>query len=508
MVLPVGALTTVMPARVAASRSTLSTPTPGPPDDDEAGPGGDQLRIDLDLAAHDQGVVLGQDRAQLLAGQADPLVDLVMRPQPLETLLGDRLGDEDLHALTPTAAGAMPIVSSAARCAAATAIPGSTCRPWAIDTISRVLIAPRISSSVTEPRWPSRKIFPGELALAAGEDQAASLELRVERLPVEAVRDQRRGHRLRGVARIGEELEAQRGEPGARCGGADLVAGEDVLLALGPHEPQALVDLEDDRDRRRERRLAVCRGVAMRPQVEVEARHRRRLHRGPAARGGGDHRQTRCGHPGLLRAGDDHVDAPRVHLERDGAETGHAVDEDQRVGRLLADGCGEFGDRVHDPGRRLVVGEQDRLGVGHAAQPLADLRTVRRVAPFGVELRHVRAVDAGDLGEPVAERADAHAEDPVAGRQRVDDRRLEPAGPRGRDHRHVGRRPEVGLHAVEDPGEHRRELGTPVVDHLPRTRLADAGWQRGGARDAQVRLEAGHGTLLVAEQGRAHARTT
>ena len=110
-------------------------------------------------------------------------------------------------------------------------------------------------------------------------------------------------------------------------------------------------------------------------------------------------------------------------------KTGHAVDEDQRVGRLLADSCGEFGDRVHDPGRRLVVGEQDRLGVGHAAQPLADLRTVRRVAPFGVELRHVRAVDAGDLGEPVTERADAHAEDPVAGRQRVDDRRLEPADP-------------------------------------------------------------------------------
>jgi hypothetical protein len=31
IVLPVGALTTVMPARVAASRSTLSTPTPARP---------------------------------------------------------------------------------------------------------------------------------------------------------------------------------------------------------------------------------------------------------------------------------------------------------------------------------------------------------------------------------------------------------------------------------------------------------------------------------------------
>ena len=64
-------------------------------------------------------------------------------------------------------------------------------------------------------------------------------------------------------------------------------------------------------------------------------------------------------HPGLLRAGDDDVDAPGVHLERHGAEARHAVDEDQRVGRHLADGRGELRDRVHHPGRGLVVGEQD-----------------------------------------------------------------------------------------------------------------------------------------------------
>ena len=67
--------------------------------------------------------------------------------------------------------------------------------------------------------------------------------------------------------------------------------------------------------------------------------------------------------------------------------------------------------------------------------------------------------------------------------------------------------PKYGFMPVEDPGEHRRELRTAVVDHLPRAGLADAGWQRGRARDAQVRLEAGHGTLLVADQA-AHARTT
>ena len=51
----------------------------------------------------------------------------------------------------------------------------------------------------------------------------------------------------------------------ARCLDAfDL--GEDRLGALLLHETQSLVDLEDDRDGRRERRLAVDRGIAVRPR--------------------------------------------------------------------------------------------------------------------------------------------------------------------------------------------------------------------------------------------------
>jgi hypothetical protein len=42
------------------------------------------------------------------------------------------------------------------------------------------------------------------------------------------------------------------------------------------------------------------------------------------------------GHPGLLRAGDDDVDAPGVHLERHRAQRRDAVDEDERLGRDLA----------------------------------------------------------------------------------------------------------------------------------------------------------------------------
>ena len=53
----------VMPARVAASRSTLSTPTPARPMTCSRARG-DDAGVDLDLAADDQRVVVGEERAQ------------------------------------------------------------------------------------------------------------------------------------------------------------------------------------------------------------------------------------------------------------------------------------------------------------------------------------------------------------------------------------------------------------------------------------------------------------
>src|SRR6185503_18593952 len=135
-----------------------------PADDDQPGARGDELGIDLDLAAHDQRVVVGQECRQLVAAAADALVDLVGGGEEFDALTRDRLGDEDPHAPAAAADGAIaPYASSAATWAAATAAPGVTVRPCASAANSRVLRAPRISSSVTEPRCPSRKIFPVSL---------------------------------------------------------------------------------------------------------------------------------------------------------------------------------------------------------------------------------------------------------------------------------------------------------------------------------------------------------
>ena len=122
---------------------------PGPADDDELRAGRDQRGVGLDLAAHDERVVVADDRGQFSRTQPVAFVDVVMGPEQLHALLCDGFGDEDPHAVTRAV---RPSDSRPATWAAATADPGTTGRPAAIEAISRVLIAPRISSSVTEPR--------------------------------------------------------------------------------------------------------------------------------------------------------------------------------------------------------------------------------------------------------------------------------------------------------------------------------------------------------------------
>ena len=66
------------------------------------------------------------------------------------------------------------------------------------------------------------------------------------------------------------------------------------------------------------------------------------------------------------------------------------------------------------------------LRPGIAGRRLAHRRRrAAACAPLDLEPRDRRAVDLGDLREPVAERAHRDGEDRVAGRERVDDRRLE-----------------------------------------------------------------------------------
>src|SRR3954447_6513252 len=132
-------------------------------DDDEVLAGADQVGVDLDLAPDEEGLVVGQDLAELRAREARSLVDLVVLVERRETFGGDWFRDQDFHAAEPagtlSAWRAPALDSTAARSAAPVAAPGVTSRPNAIDTSSITASAPRMSSSVTSPRWPTRKIL-------------------------------------------------------------------------------------------------------------------------------------------------------------------------------------------------------------------------------------------------------------------------------------------------------------------------------------------------------------
>ena len=458
----------------------------------EPGPGGDERRVRLDLAPDDERVVVADDRAQLVARQPEPLVDLVMGAEEGDAFAGEWLDDEDLHAPTSMPVVA-PIASRPARCAAATPVPGTTGRPIASRLSSMTPMAAEDLVERHRAEMADPEDEPVELRLPAGHDELARLERGVEGLPVESLGQPGACDGLGRMGRIGEPAEAQGIEARAGRGGTGGVAGEDGLGPLRVHQAHRDIELEQDAERRRERGLAGGHALAIEPGVEVEARHLRGLDRLPGARGEAQERHPGRGHPALLGAADRDVDAPGVLLERDGAEGRHAVHEDERIGGARPDRGGELADRVHDPGRGLVVGQQHGLPWPAGRQRLADDCRIGGLAPLDVDLRDVRAVDGRDAREPVAERADRHGQDLVAGRQRVDDRGLEAARARGRDEDHVVGRAEERLDPAGHPLEHPRELRPAVVDHLARPGLADRRRQARRAGDPKVGLEAVHG---------------
>ena len=194
--------------------------------------------------------------------------------------------------------------------------------------------------------------------------------------------------------RVGEELEAEGAQPGPRRGGARLVAGEDAVGALGrpsaggprrpgrrPRSPGSTAS-----GRRRGSRGAPGgrgRSAASSPSPSPSSA------RGEAAtmaRPGADI-QAFC-EPVTTTS------TPQASISNGTApERRDAVDEDERVGRDLADGGGELGDRVHDRRRGLVVGQQDGLVVAGPARARSRTSSGRcGLAPLGLDLGDVRAV--------------------------------------------------------------------------------------------------------------------
>ena len=154
-----------------------------------------------------------------------------------------------------------------------------------------------------------------------------------------------------------EELEAHRLDPGATGAAEAEVALERVVEAAVEQQPERDVERDDERHGRREGAVDLLLRFARAFPVEVEARQRRPGDLLPAGGRHGGGREPGRRHQRLLRAGDDDVEAPVVHLERHGAEARDGVDDDERTGLL-----GHRGERLNvrnDAGRGLGVDEED-----------------------------------------------------------------------------------------------------------------------------------------------------
>ena len=138
----------------------------------------------------------------------------------------------------------------------------------------------------------------------------------------------------------------------------------------------------DQRHRRGERRLALDLRLALLAQVEVEARLASSVfHALPGALAHAEVGQAGRNHDGLLRAADEDVDAPAVHVEVGGAEAGDAVHDEQRVGAFQQRGhalhvmtrAGRGFGRLHVEHARAVklrlhFAQIEGLAVGNAQQ--------------------------------------------------------------------------------------------------------------------------------------------
>ena len=211
------------------------------------------------------------------------------------------------------------------------------------------------------------------------------------------------------------------------------VARPRCVEALVEHCAEAGVQRVDHRDRRR-----VVVGTRHRPPTTYCAIIlRSRYHdcgfatkRSTRAVRHRDRREAGRHAEALLRAAVRDVDAPRVDLDGDAAERGHAVDEQQRVA-LAAAPSGSTSLRT--PGRRLGVDDRDHLRAADARSSSAC--GIDRLAPRRLDPHDLGAAPGRDVAHAFAEHA-VHADhDDVARLDDVDERGLHAGRPGAADRR-------------------------------------------------------------------------
>ena len=154
-------------------------------------------------------------------------------------------------------------------------------------------------------------------------------------------------------------------------------------------------------------------------EVEVVARVVGGFHAIPGALGDGEVGEAGGDHDGFLRAADENVDAPGVHVEVGGAEAGDGVDDEQGLGTDIFEQLGDAGGAVADAGGGLGGLHEDDAGFELEGGP--DLVEREGLAVGGGDDVDGAAEVFGEGGPALAELAGGEDEDAVAGAGEVRD---------------------------------------------------------------------------------------
>ncbi len=330
--------------------------------------------------------------------------------------------------------------------------------------------------------------LPFDASLSTGNDGVVIIaEDPDEVARVEARRHPEGRHARRGVALVAEDAEVERLQPPTRRVREVAVTLDNRPLPLFGHQAQRLLQPDEDADGRRGRRRALLERGLVRLQIEVELREVRALIRLPGLLAHRHHGDAGRRAPGLLRRGNEDVDAPLVDHQIDRTRTRHAVDDEELA--RFADDLGDLLERVQHAGRGLVVGDENGLRAVLALllrELLADEVGLDGAAPRDIDAAGLDAVRLAHRGEALAERAVHEEEDAVAARERVHDRGFHAPGPRDGEEEDVAFGVEEVLERPGQAGHESGELGPTVVDHRPCRCVEHGLGDKRRTRDPQV----------------------
>ena len=276
-----------------------------------------------------------------------------------------------------------------------------------------------------------------------------------------------------------------------------------LVEALGHDHLEGDVEGPEQRHRRGEggvRRVLALAGRGQRPVVVVAAAGGpgRSLHRPIRDRREGETGRT---HQRLLRAAQDNVDAPLILGQLDGSDARDRVDAEDRV--VPAGDLAERADVVHDAGRGLRVGDEDRpRGPVERGELGVDPVGIDPLAPFEGDVVHVGAERLAELGPALPELAAGGDDRRLTGDDEVGDGRLHRAGPGGGEAEDVVGGAEGDRETIEHPPVDLDEGRRAVVEDRLGHRLRDARRQRRRSACNQVLLRVDAGALGHGRAGR------